>query len=289
MTVKEGFEFGKRLGYELSTRCFGSPMELEFEKLYAPYILFDKQKKYCGHKFEKSLTDYDVEHKGTPDVKRDYPRYFQTIYHDLMSYIEDHATTYTNQSVFECLRPFIDRLSNNECTVDELQTSSSLNNDITNATAVSKAWERMKQRQDPDTPQSGDRLAYAHVYSPSKYNRKRKSTLKTRDYTESVSHIRRHNVPLDANYYLDKLATTLNDVMKCVDPDNSHANVRIDTTDEHYTFRNAVLEYIERGKRRFQDVMEAKYIQPTNAKTTKRDVLENEQGESLIDQIEQLF
>jgi DNA polymerase elongation subunit (family B) len=247
--VKEAIEFGNELADELTRRCFGHPMALEYEKVYCPYFLTPHPKRYAGHKYEDSADTYVVEHKGTPDIKRDRPNYIRRTYGDLLNSILDNPSQITCQAVFNAACEYIDKLAHDKCTIDDLQVSVSLNNNVATLSPGAQAWENMKKRQDPDTPQSGDRLSYAHIYK----KEFRKNDTAVRDKTESVSYIRRQNLPLDNIYYLEQVRKNMDDIVVSMDPKGtSRVRVHPQESFPSHTLKNALDQYIRRAKKTFQ-------------------------------------
>lgn len=67
-TVKRAEEIGKEMG-EYVDKHFLRPVELEFEKVYLPFLLL-KKKRYCGKKYEEGHVKIDM--KGLECVRRDF-------------------------------------------------------------------------------------------------------------------------------------------------------------------------------------------------------------------------
>ncbi|KAH7974647.1 hypothetical protein HPB49_017687 [Dermacentor silvarum] len=77
-TVAEAMEMGKGLA-ELISSHFPRPIQLEFEKVYKPYLLLGK-KKYTGAVYSSNPNSYDkVEVKGIEMVRRDCLPYVSRI------------------------------------------------------------------------------------------------------------------------------------------------------------------------------------------------------------------
>ena len=67
-TVKRAEEIGREMGEYVDSH-FLRPVELEFEKVYLPFMLI-KKKRYCGKKYEDGHVKVDI--KGLECVRRDY-------------------------------------------------------------------------------------------------------------------------------------------------------------------------------------------------------------------------
>lgn len=67
--IKQAMKFGKEAADEIS-KCFESPIKLEFEKVYWPYLLINP-KKYAGLYWTKTDKYDKVDTKGIESVRRD--------------------------------------------------------------------------------------------------------------------------------------------------------------------------------------------------------------------------
>ena len=67
-TVKRAEEIGREMGEYVDSH-FLRPVELEFEKIYLPFMLL-KKKRYCGKKYEEGHVKIDM--KGVECVRRDF-------------------------------------------------------------------------------------------------------------------------------------------------------------------------------------------------------------------------
>jgi len=67
-TVKRAEEIGREMGEYVDSH-FLRPVELEFEKIYLPFLLL-KKKRYCGKKYEEGHVKIDM--KGVECVRRDF-------------------------------------------------------------------------------------------------------------------------------------------------------------------------------------------------------------------------
>jgi DNA polymerase delta subunit 1 len=68
-TVQEAMKLGKEAALEI-TKCFKAPIKLEFEKVYCPYILFNR-KRYAGLLWTNPNNYEKIDTKGIESVRRD--------------------------------------------------------------------------------------------------------------------------------------------------------------------------------------------------------------------------
>jgi DNA polymerase delta subunit 1 len=68
-TVKEAMEMGRDAANYVS-EFFMKPIKLEFEKVYYPYLLFNR-KRYAGLYWTKESTWDKIDTKGIESVRRD--------------------------------------------------------------------------------------------------------------------------------------------------------------------------------------------------------------------------
>ena len=67
--IKEAMRLGEEAAGEIS-KTFISPIKLEFEKVYRPYLLLSK-KKYAGLLYTKPEKHDYIDAKGIESVRRD--------------------------------------------------------------------------------------------------------------------------------------------------------------------------------------------------------------------------
>lgn len=78
--LEESFKVGAKLAQEITEKLFISPIELEFEKVYQPFIILTK-KRYIGNYYGESPHKIDkVEKKGIVLSRRDNPDIVKKVY-----------------------------------------------------------------------------------------------------------------------------------------------------------------------------------------------------------------
>jgi DNA polymerase elongation subunit (family B) len=83
--MKEHFRLAIECAKEI-TKTFKPPIELEFEKVMYPFMLFAK-KRYSYLEWTKPEASNEIEHKGTQIVRRDNCPYVKEVFGDLMNCI----------------------------------------------------------------------------------------------------------------------------------------------------------------------------------------------------------
>jgi DNA polymerase delta subunit 1 len=118
-TVKRAEEIGKEMG-EYVDAHFLRPVELEFEKVYLPFMLI-KKKRYCGKKYEEGHVKIDM--KGLECVRRDYcPLLVKTQKKMLMTLMETMEVEKACKVVSEAM----EKLSLDQIPLEDLTMSKKL-------------------------------------------------------------------------------------------------------------------------------------------------------------------
>jgi len=118
-TVKRAEEIGREMG-EYVDKHFLRPVELEFEKVYLPFLLI-KKKRYCGKKYEEGHVKIDI--KGLECVRRDFcPLLVDTQKHMLKTLMN----TMDTQKSCEIVKKAIQDLMMNKIPLEKLIMSKKL-------------------------------------------------------------------------------------------------------------------------------------------------------------------
>lgn len=117
--LEESFTEGERLAKEITDKLFKSPIELEFEKVYNPFIILTK-KRYIGNYYGKSPYKIDmVEKKGVVLSRRDNANIAKIVYEGVINPILEEGTRGVNKSV-EFLKVKLGELKQNEVDLTDL-------------------------------------------------------------------------------------------------------------------------------------------------------------------------
>ena len=217
--LRESFRLGEEAAERISA-TFKAPIELEFEKVYWPYLLFSK-KRYAGRMFTNpDKADY-VDAKGIQLVRRDNCKYVREVSKNVLDIIMydmdvDKAVQYAKTAV--------KMLLSNQVKISDLVITKSLKRlayikneqDIPPGKSVIKCdgfWisheykscsqphlkvcERMHAREPGTGYTSGSRVPYVFIHSDDK---------KALQYmkAEDPSYVEANNIPLDLKYYMER-------------------------------------------------------------------------------------
>ncbi|KXS16767.1 DNA polymerase delta catalytic subunit [Gonapodya prolifera JEL478] len=177
---------------EYVTQHFVKPINLEFEKVYFPYLLINK-KRYAGLYWTNPTKHDKMDTKGIETVRRDSCLLVQNVLETSLRKILVErdvagAVTYTKQIISDLLQNKID--------MSQLVLTKQLTkNDYTAKQAHVELAERMRKRDPGSAPNLGDRVGYVFV----------KGTKDSRAYenSEDPIYVLENNLPIDTQYYLN--------------------------------------------------------------------------------------
>ncbi|WFD23405.1 DNA-directed DNA polymerase [Malassezia equina] len=177
---------------ELVSKAFISPIRLEFEKVYFPYLLINK-KRYAGLYWTRPDRYDKMDTKGIETVRRDNCRLVRTVIETcLRKMLIDRnvkgAEEYTKQVISDLLQNKID--------MSQLVISKALAKaDYAAKQAHVELAERMRKRDAGSAPALGDRVAYVIV--------KGSKGSAAYEKSEDPLYALEHNIPIDTRYYLE--------------------------------------------------------------------------------------
>lgn len=254
--IEEAFEEGKKLAEEVTNMLFKKPINLEFEKVYSPYIILSK-KRYLGNYYGKSPYVIDkVEQKGIVLQRRDNPEIVKRIYKGIISPLLDNGNRGIMISV-NYLKKELEKLLAGEIALNELVITKALakgygkisddgeekvgNDDYKSMNLPHVALARNMRTKDPGSaPNIGDRLSYLFVELPG--NPKAKLYEKVKDIQSVID----ENLKVDYLYYVDnQLYNPITEVLGILYP-----NIKD-------VFENASKEYRDR---RNEEIKKAKIM-----------------------------
>jgi DNA polymerase delta subunit 1 len=189
--LKKTMELGREAAEYVSSK-FLSPIKLEFEKIYFPYLLINK-KRYAGL-YWTNPDKYDkMDSKGIETVRRDNCRLVQTVIETVLRKILidrdlDGAQDYVKETISSLLHNKID--------LSVLVITKALSkSDYTAKQAHVELAERMRKRDAGSAPTLGDRVAYVII--------KGAGGSKNYERSEDPIFVLENNIPIDTKYYLD--------------------------------------------------------------------------------------
>ena len=119
--LNESFELGIEAADRISA-TFKNPIELEFEKVYLPYLLFSK-KRYAGLMYTKPEAPDYIDAKGIQLVRRDNPPFVKKVSKEVLDTIMYKLDTAT---AIDIVKQAARTLLNHEVPIDDLVVSKSL-------------------------------------------------------------------------------------------------------------------------------------------------------------------
>ena len=205
--LEEAMKLGKEAS-DLISKEFISPIKLEFEKVYMPYLLM-KKKRYAGVIWTK-LDKYDkIDSKGLETVRRDNCKLVNIVFEKSLNLLlldKDGI-----EKALELCKGTIADLLKNRVDLSNLIISKSISRKIgddanTDANAKrNKGYvgkqahvelaEKMKKRDEGTAPSVGDRVPYVMI----------KGTKNSKNYenSEDPKFVLENDCPIDTNYYIE--------------------------------------------------------------------------------------
>lgn len=182
------------------TKEFRHPNQLEFEKVYHPYILFSK-KRYAGMLYSKPEKPDYMDVKGIQLVRRDNCPLVRTASSEILHAIMEHknadlAIQVANKHVVGLLR--------NEVPLDELVISKALRADYKNPDSLPHVQVARKIHQRRGYPvQSGERVPFVFVDSGAETALGLQAVR-----AEDPEYVRENRISPDILYYIDSQLST---------------------------------------------------------------------------------
>ncbi|XP_068192872.1 DNA polymerase delta catalytic subunit [Antennarius striatus] len=194
-TVKEAMDIGKEAAEWVSSH-FVSPIKLEFEKVYYPYLLINK-KRYAGLYFSSSPDTHDkMDCKGIETVRRDNcPLVANLINTCLQKILIDRDP----QGAVDHAKEVISDLLCNRIDISQLVITKELTRtaqEYAGKQAHVELAERMRKRDAGSAPNLGDRVPYVIIKAAKGAAAYMKS--------EDPIYVLENTIPIDTQYYLEQ-------------------------------------------------------------------------------------
>jgi len=191
-TVGEAMELGKEAA-ELVTKDFVKPINLEFEKVYFPYLLINK-KRYAGLYFTRADKHDKVDMKGIETVRRDNCPLVGRIMNECLQKIlinrdPNGAMEYAKQNISDLLCNRVD-ISQLVITKELTKTDK----DYAAKQAHVELANKMRKRDPGSAPKLGDRVPYVIIAAAKGTPAYQKA--------EDPIYVLENNIPIDAHHYL---------------------------------------------------------------------------------------
>lgn len=186
------FELGNEAADRISN-TFKKPIELEFEKVYFPYLLYSK-KRYAGLMYTKPEKPDYIDAKGIQLVRRDNPPFVKDISKRVLDRIMYDMDVY---GAMDLVRDMARTLLDNKIDIKDLVVSKSMKDNYKNRNQPHLAVAaKIEERAPGSGPKSGERVPYVFIDTG---NKKHKQFEKAED----PEYAKEQNLPLDLMYYFE--------------------------------------------------------------------------------------
>jgi DNA polymerase delta subunit 1 len=194
----ESVEEAMKLGAEAAsivTKEFLTPIKLEFEKVYFPYLLMNK-KRYAGLYWTNPKKHDKMDTKGIETVRRDTCSLVANVVTECLNLILIDRNV--NRAI-DYAKGIISDLLTNRLDLSLLVISKSLGKGADGSGYVAKQAhvelaERMRKRDPRSAPSVGDRVAYVIT--------KAAKGVPAYEKAEDPIYVLEHDIPIDTEYYL---------------------------------------------------------------------------------------
>ncbi|KAI8823617.1 DNA polymerase family B-domain-containing protein [Fimicolochytrium jonesii] len=190
-TVADAMKYGREAA-DYVTSFFEKPINLDFEKVYYPYLLINK-KRYAGLYWTKPEKHDKMDTKGIETVRRDSCRLVSSVIETCLKKILVDRDVLAAE---EYTKGVISDLLQNKIDLSQLVISKALGKaEYAAKQAHNELAERMRKRDAGSAPALGDRVAYVII----------KGTKDAAAYekAEDPIYVLDNNVPIDTKYYLE--------------------------------------------------------------------------------------
>ncbi|SAM06965.1 hypothetical protein [Absidia glauca] len=189
--LEEAMKLGQE-GAKLVTEQFIRPINLDFEKVYFPYLLISK-KRYAGLYWTRPDKFDKLDAKGIETVRRDNCRLVSNVIQNCLNKLlierdVEGAQTYVKQTISDLLQNKVD--------LSQLVITKALSkSDYAGKQAHVELAERMRKRDAGSAPALGDRVAYVII--------KARNNAPAYERSEDPIYVLDNNIPIDTRYYLE--------------------------------------------------------------------------------------
>lgn len=224
---QDTFNLATACGDNLTKDIFNrNPIELEFEKVFQPFILLTK-KRYIGKKYENMKDPFklkEITKSGIAITRRDYCKMVKNCYTEVIDCIvnEDGGGVYESTEIF---KSYIDRIDNYQIDVEDLVVSAMLAKSYKTRPVHVILAEKLKARK--EEVQVGSRISYIFIENTT-------GTVKQKsELGEDPTYAKLHNLKYNRGCYLSQLAKPLLGFFKVVLVDHQDVlNEIIDYTNQ---------------------------------------------------------
>lgn len=191
------FEIAERVARDISA-TFAPPIQLEFEKVYYPYMLYAK-KRYAGAMYTRPETMDYIDVKGLSLVRRDFAPIAKTLSHAVLDAL---MLDKSPDKAVEVAQDFILRVLSGSLPLEEFVLSKTLRTGYKNDNLPHVAVARKIKARTGSAPHSGERIPYVFVKDDANPDALQSHR------AEHPEHVRAMSLPLDVLYYIDHQVTS---------------------------------------------------------------------------------
>ncbi|KYQ96665.1 DNA polymerase delta catalytic subunit [Tieghemostelium lacteum] len=191
-TVEEAMQLGREASKEV-TKHFIRPINLDFEKVYYPYLLMSK-KKYAGLFWTKPNTWDKMDVKGLEMIRRDTCPLVRNVVGNVLKKLLIERNV---QAAEDYVKSVVSDLLQGRLDISMLVITKALSkSEYKSRTVHNELAQRMRARNPATAPNLGDRVPYVVI----------QATKGTPIYekAEDPLYVLEHNKLLDTQYYCDK-------------------------------------------------------------------------------------
>lgn len=197
---KEAVPLSRELGIAISNeikKIIKPPHDLEWEKLFWPFILFSK-KRYCANKYEHDDNKYKFNSMGIVLKRRDNAHIVKTIYGGVIDIIMNRQDI---PASIEFLNTKLQELVDGKFPMEELIITKSLKSDYKDPLAIAHKVlaDRMGERDEGSRPQVNDRIPFVYIQTPPAPRGKK---VLQGERIEHPDYIRANNIKPDYEFYI---------------------------------------------------------------------------------------
>ncbi|KAG2226707.1 hypothetical protein INT45_001054 [Circinella minor] len=189
--LKDAMDLGRE-GAKLVTEQFIRPINLDFEKVYFPYLLISK-KRYAGLYWSNPDKFDKLDAKGIETVRRDNCRLVSNV---IQRCLDKLLIDRDVNGAQEFVKSTISELLQNKVDLSQLVITKALSkSDYAAKQAHVELAERMRKRDAGSAPSLGDRVAYVII--------KASNNTPAYERSEDPLYVLDNNIPIDTRYYLE--------------------------------------------------------------------------------------
>ncbi|KAL1529097.1 hypothetical protein AB1Y20_000057 [Prymnesium parvum] len=222
-SLAKAMELGQEAADEV-TKSFISPIKLEFEKCYHPYLLMNK-KRYAGLLWTNTNKYDKMDCKGIETVRRDNCMLVKEVVDTSLRSIlinkdPEGAINYVKSSISSLL---LNKMDLSKLVITKALTRTEEQYEAGNKQAHVTLAARIKKRDPGMAPAVGDRVPYVMIKGP--------AGAKAADKAEDPIYVLENNIPIDTTWYLEhQLSEPIRRLFEPVLPDNVESLLKGDHT-----------------------------------------------------------